>query len=75
MCSEYDIAQKVLFDFIEKRKIFTNESLNNEILQNGGILRIAPNMPIKNKLKEFVQEGILSYSLHSHEYSVVKELF
>lgn len=55
----YVIANQVVNEKLAKRALFTTEEINHEILQRGGILRIATCCPVKCYINELLNQGLL----------------
>ena len=53
------IAFWVVNEFLKKKREFTMEELEDEIIKRGGIFRIAPNYPVRDFIKELEADGLL----------------
>jgi len=53
------IAFWIVNEFLKKKREFTMEELEDEIIKRGGIFRIAPNYPIRDFIKELESDGLL----------------
>lgn len=61
MCDYYNKSRKIVLDFIEQKDGFSLSELQAEIMKQGGAMRVAPSITIKDYLSEFEEAGILGY--------------
>lgn len=70
MCNYYNKSRKIVLDFIEQKDGFTLSELQAEIRRQGGAMRVAPSITIKEYLSEFEEAGILGYVPKDGRYLV-----
>ncbi|MCK9595581.1 hypothetical protein M0R19_00120 [Candidatus Pacearchaeota archaeon] len=70
--NKFEIAKDILSSKINKKKSFTLESLSQEIIDKGGLLRIGSGLTIKQSLGELVYSGVLKYDNSKRIYKTNK---
>ena len=64
----FDIARKVIDKRINKGKEFSLNEVQDEILNRGGILRVAPAVTVQDYLKNLEEKAVLKYNPYDNNY-------
>lgn len=71
MSKEHDIALKTVNDKIKHHESFSWDSLQEEIIKNGGILRISVGYTVGEYITELEDDGILAFNPETKLFDVV----
>ena len=68
MCKPFEIAKKVVDDFVAKKEPFSFEEVQDEILKQGGVFRIYVGMTLSDYLDNLEEKEIIYYGGESQKY-------
>ena len=72
MCKENQIALTVINSLIDSGESFTYDHVIDEILTQGGILRISIGITIRMYLRNLNEIGLLAFDPVSEQYSIIQ---
>ena len=70
MCKKCDITRIVIDNMVNNRKEFTYDELIDKIKEEGGIMRIAPCVTVKDYLDFFEDNKVVRYIPREKKYKV-----
>ena len=71
MSIEMDVAKQIIHERIIEGKDFSLDELEKEIINEGGICRVAPAVTIKDYLKILEEQGAIKYNPYTNNYIVL----
>ena len=71
MCKPFEIAKTTVNEFIKKEEPFGFEEVQDKILTNGGVLRVAPGVTISDYLEVYEEKKIIFYNNFTDKYNFV----
>lgn len=74
--NRFDITSRVIKKFINDKinENFTYNQLQDEVVSNGGIMRITYRYPVSEYLEVLEEDGFLEYEKKSDTYKVIKRI-
>ena len=72
MCQEHSTALEVVKSKLREKQDFSFEELQNDILNKGGVLRIAPGFTVGEYVTELEEDGFIEFDPAKGQFHIKK---